>query len=106
MKSLFAQLTLADIRQDVARNVVSLRQSQDLFDDLSADPAEWLLAQKVEDAIKPPVYRSRMPIIDRPFEDAQWFNAITWPFRHWRASRFSDGSFGVWYGSESVDSLS
>ena len=103
MKSLFAQLTLADIRQDVARNVVSLRHSQDLFDDLSADPAEWLLAQRVEDEIKPPVYRSRMPIIDRPFEDAQWFSAITWPFRHWRAGRFSDGSFGVWYGSESVE---
>lgn len=103
MNSLFAQLTLADVHQDVVRNIVSLRQSQDLFDDLTDDPTEWLLAQKLEDEIKPPPYRSRTPIIDRPFEDAEWFNAITWPFKNWQASRFSDGSFGVWYGSESVE---
>ncbi|NDU88134.1 MAG: RES family NAD+ phosphorylase [Ferrovum sp.] len=103
MNSLFAQLTLADVHQDVARNIVSLRESQNLFDDLTDDPTEWLLAQKVEDEVKPPPYRSRMPIIDRPFEDADWFNAIVWPFKHWQASRFSDGSYGVWYGSESVE---
>ena len=103
MNSLFAHTQLADIHQDVARNIVSLRESQDLFDDLTDDPAAWLLAQKVEDEVKPPPYSSRKPIIDRPFEDAQWFNAIQWPFKHWQASRFSDGSFGVWYGSESVE---
>ncbi len=103
MNSLFAHTKLADIHQDVARNIVSLRESQDLFDDLTGDPAEWLLAQQVEDEVKPPPYSSRKPIIDRPFEDAQWFNAIAWPFKHWQASRFSDGSFGVWYGSESVE---
>lgn len=103
MNSLFAHIRLADIHQDVARNIVSLRESQNLFDDLTDDPAEWLLAQKVEDEVKPPPYASHKPIIDRPFEDAQWFNAIQWPFKHWQASRFSDGSFGVWYGSESVE---
>jgi hypothetical protein len=103
MNTLFAQLTLADIHQDVARNIVSLRQSQDLFDDLSENAAECLLAQKVEDEVKPPPYRSRMPIIDRPFEDSEWFNAIAWPFKHWQGSRFSDGTFGVWYGSDSVE---
>lgn len=103
MNSLFAHIKLADIHQDVARNIVSLRESQDLFDDLTDDPAGWLLAQKVEDEVKPPPYSSRKPIIDRPFEDAQWFNAIDWPFKHWQTSRFSDGSFGVWYGSESVE---
>ena len=103
MNSLFAQLTLADVHQDAVRNIVSLRQSQDLFDDLTDDPSEWLLAQEVEERIRPPPYRSRTPIIDRPFEDAEWFNAITWPFKTWQASRFSDGSFGVWYGSESVE---
>jgi hypothetical protein len=80
-----------------------LRESQNLFDDLTKDPTEWLLAQKVEDEVKPPPYVSGKPIIDRPFEDAQWFNAIAWPFKHWQSSRFSDGSFGVWYGSESVE---
>lgn len=103
MNSLFAHIKLADVQQDVARNIVSLRQSQDLFDDLTDDPAEWGLAQEVEDDVKPPLYSSRKPIIDRPFEDAQWFNAIEWPFKNWQTSRFSDGSFGVWYGSESVE---
>lgn len=103
MNSLFAHIQLADIHQDVARNIVSLRASQDLFDDLTDDPAEWLMAQKVEDEVKPPPYSSRKPVIDRPFEDAHWFNAINWPFKHWQTSRFSDGSFGVWYGSESVE---
>lgn len=103
MNALFARLSLADVQQDVMRNIVSLRQSQDLFDDLTDDPAEWRLAQKVEDEVKPPPYRSSAPIIDRPFEDAAWFNAISWPFKHWQASRFSDGSYGVWYGSESVE---
>jgi hypothetical protein len=102
MNALFSQLTLADIHQDLARNIVSLHPSQDLFDDLSPNPAERLLAQKMEDEVKPPCYRSRTPIVDRPFEDTTWFNAIAWPFKHWQASRFSDGSYGVWYGSESV----
>ncbi len=103
MNSLFAQLTLADVHRDVARNIVSLRQSQDLFDDLTDDPREWLLAQQVEGEVKPPLYRSPTPIIDRPFEDAAWFNAIAWPFKNRQTSRFSDGSYGVWYGSESVE---
>ena len=103
MSLLFAHLRLADIHHDVARNIVSLREPQDLFDDLTEDPAEWLLAQKVEQEVKPPLYSSRQPIIDRPFEDAQWFHAIHWPFNHWQTSRFSDGSFGVWYGSESIE---
>jgi hypothetical protein len=103
VNSLFSKLGLADVHQDVARNIVSLRESQDLFDDLTEDPAEWLLAQKVEGEVKPPPYRSRTPLIDRPFEDAQWFNAIAWPFKHWQASRFSDGTYGVWYGSDSVE---
>ena len=57
MNSLFSKLTLADVHQDVARNIVSLRESQDLFDDLTEDPAEWLLEQKVEDEVEPPLYR-------------------------------------------------
>ena len=103
MNQLFSQLALADVHQNVMRNIVSIRESQDLFDDLSDDPAEWALAQQIEDEIKPTTYRSRTPVIDRPFEDAAWFGAIQWPFEHWQASRFSDGLFGVWYGSDSVE---
>ncbi len=103
MNHLFSNLTLADVHRDVIRNIVSLRESQDLFDDLTDSPDEWLLAQQVEDEVKPPPYRSRTPVIHRPFEDAQWFNAILWPFKNWQASRFSDGSFGVWYGCDCVE---
>lgn len=100
---LFDRLALAGVRRDLYRNIVSLRSSQDLFDDLSDDPAEWALAQKVEGDAKPPPFRSPTPVLHRPFEDAAWFNAIDWPFRNWQASRFSDGGHGVWYGAESVD---
>lgn len=103
MDSTLANVKLTEIRQDAIRNIVSLKESQDLFDDLTDNPQEWLLAQRVEAEVKPPPYRSRMPVIDRPFEDAVWFNAIAWPFKHWQTSRFSDGSFGVWYGSDSVE---
>jgi RES domain len=102
MDSFFAHLTVLDVHTDVVRNIVSIRTSQDLFDDLTDKPDEWALAQQVEDSVKPPSYRSATPIIHRPFEDAQWFNAIGWPFKHWQASRFSDGSFGVWYGCDSA----
>jgi len=103
MNHLFSQLRLADVHQDLMRNIVSIRDSQNLYDDLSDDPDEWTLAQQVEDEVKPPPYRSSMPVIHRPFEDAEWFNAIAWPFDHWQSSRFSDGSFGVWYGCNSVE---
>ena len=85
MNHLFSQLRLADVHQDVMRNIVSIRDSQNLYDDLSDDPDEWTLAQQVEDEVKPPPYRSSTPVIHRPFEDAEWFNAIAWPFDHlWR----------------------
>lgn len=102
MQSLFSQLRLADVHEEVFRNIISIHSSQDLFDDLSDDPEEWVLAQQVEGEVKPPFYQSHQPIIHRPFEESHWFNVITWPFKHWQASRFSDGAFGVWYGCESV----
>lgn len=102
-RAFFSRLTLADVRRDLIRNIVSLRVSQDLFDDLSTDPEHWRLAQRVEGEVKPPTYRSATPVLHRPFEDAAWFNAIDWPFKHWQASRFSDGSFGVWYGADTVE---
>ncbi|BBL34901.1 hypothetical protein Nstercoris_01152 [Nitrosomonas stercoris] len=73
-----------------------------MFDDLSDHPEDWALAQEVETAAKLPLYRSATPVINRLFEDAKWFNAINWPFQNWQASRFSDGSYGVWYGAEST----
>lgn len=103
MDQLFSRLTLIDIHRDVIRNIASLRESQNLFDDLTESQSDWALAQQAEDQVKPLPYRSRTPVIDRPFEDAEWFNAIVWPFRSWQASRYSDGSFGLWYGGGSVE---
>jgi RES domain len=28
---------------------------------------------------------------------------VAWPFKHWQASRYSDGTYGVWYGSDSLE---
>lgn len=103
MNPLFSHLTLTDVHCKLIRNIVSIRSSQDFFDDLTSSPDGWALAQQVEAEVKPPLYRSGSPVIHRPFEDAQWFNAIGWPFKHWQASRFSDGSFGVWYGCDTVE---
>lgn len=98
----FADLTLTDVNTDLLRNIVSIGASQDLFEDLSSEDTDWALAQRVEAQVKPPTYQSETPIIDRPFEDAAWWNAIDWPFQHWQTSRFSDGTFGVWYGCDTV----
>lgn len=103
MDVFFAGLPLADVHQNLARNIKSIRVSQNLFDDLSDDPTDWAIAQQHELASKPHTYVSPSTIIDRPFEDADWVNAIEFPFRKWSASRFSDGSFGIWYGSDSVE---
>ena len=95
----FDKLAIVEISGDLFRNIVSIGTSQDLFDDLSESPADWALAQVVEDQVKPHLYESRTPIIHRPFEDAEWCSVIEWPFKNWQESRFSDGSYGVWYGS-------
>jgi RES domain len=101
--TIFDHVKVENHSGEVIRNIVSLRKSEDLFDDLTSDPEGWKSAQVVETHTKPFSYRSVTPVIDRPFEDAEWFNAIGWPFKHWQASRFSDGSYGVWYGSRTIE---
>jgi len=103
MDDLFASLALANVHQGVYRNIVSLRVSQDLFDDLSDDPQAWQSAQMLELQTKPAVFESSQPVIDRPFEQADWENAIGYPFKRSSVSRYSDGSFGVWYGAGSIE---
>lgn len=101
--SLFSGLRLADTHDDIFRNIVSLRISEDLFDDLSDDPADWQHAINLELERKPQTFSSRNPIIYRPFEEAEWNAAIEYPFRNWCSSRFSDGTFGVWYGASLME---
>ncbi|OYY60443.1 MAG: hypothetical protein B7Y50_07410 [Hydrogenophilales bacterium 28-61-11] len=103
--ALFDALRLADIHQNLARNIVSLRQSQDLFDDLSPNPQDWNVAIRHELATRPKPYTSDSPAINRPFEEAIWIEAVAYPFQppNWSTSRFSDGSFGIWYGADSIE---
>ena len=103
MEGLFDGLTVADIHGDAHRNIVSLRESQDLYDDLTPNPQSWQAAIDLELATKPPTYRSPRPIIDRPFEEAVFNEAIRFPFEHWTTSRYSDGTFGVWYGADTLE---
>ncbi|MDD2746722.1 MAG: RES family NAD+ phosphorylase [Acidithiobacillus ferrooxidans] len=103
MESFFAGLQLADTHQTLIRNIATIRVSQDLFDDLSEDPADWGVAQRYEMAAKPHNHISQTTAIDRPFEESEWFNAVEFPFRNWAASRYCDGSFGIWYGADIVE---
>ena len=96
---LFNRLGLVDVQRDVVRNIVSIRISQDLFDDLSPAADDWALAQNLEGRFKPPHYSNHSPTIQRPFEEAALFSVIQWPFQNWQSSRFSTGNYGVWYGS-------
>lgn len=96
-------LELVDIDRDLYRNIVSLRHSQNLFDDLSDDPSDWEAAIRLETGHKPRHYESSDPVIHRPFEEAEFNAAIQYPFDHWSHSRFSQGHFGVWYGSETLE---
>lgn len=103
MDAIFTELRLADSHSDLYRNIVSLRSQEDLYDDLSNDPSDWRQAIELELQTQPATYLSHTPIIHRPFEEAAWDEAIGFPFREWSRSRYSDGSFGVWYGSDSID---
>lgn len=90
------QLVLAPYRGDLVRNIKTIRVSQDLYDDLSSDPADWKLAKAAEDAGHTPV---ASPLITRPFD---YGTVITYSFdsANWHGTRFSDGrAYGVWYGS-------
>ena len=86
-------------KDDVFRNIVGIRESQDLYDDLTDNPDDYALAQAVEGDTKPTLTGSG--IIDRPFD----YGVIDYPFetQNWAQTRFSDGSFGVFYGSLNLE---
>lgn len=86
--------TSRDFRDDFHRNIVSLRKSEDLFDDINdGDPALSSLAQRTEMGLKANVPTGT---IQRGFFYSAPFQ---YPFTQITASRYSDGSFGVLYGS-------
>lgn len=78
------------------RNIVSLRKSENLFDDLTdGDAAMSAIAVEAEAKVK-----SRIPLglVERGFH---YTTSITYPFEHepYLKTRYGNGAFGVWYGS-------
>lgn len=89
-----------DFNGVVKRNIVSLRQSVDLMDDINdGDPQLTKIAYALENEAKrhPP-----SGIIARGFH---YSTAVGYPFEvePWQASRYSNGSFPIWYGSLDLD---
>lgn len=94
----------SDSQADWYRIIVSLRRSADLFAELVDDPADHAILVAHELNTKP--FQSSPPLITRPFEEADIYDpiaaAIAWPFEHPSRSRYSNGSFGAWYGANSL----
>jgi len=86
----------ADFCDDLYRNIVSLRVSEDLFDDLSeGDPGLSSVAAEAEMRVKKHIPAG---LTERGFH---YTCAIGYPFetQPFMATRYGDGTFGVWYGS-------
>ncbi len=98
MKALFDRSV--DFGGDVFRNINSLRESRDLFDDIAEGSA---FANSVAVAAEMRV-KSGMPagFIERGF---LYSTAIGYPFETepYLNTRYSNGLFGVWYGSIELD---
>ncbi|MCL1635929.1 RES family NAD+ phosphorylase [Luteimonas sp. SX5] len=90
--------TLTDFDGSVYRNIVSLRSTEHLFDDLVPDAAGQNAAIAADMRMKP----GTPGVIDRGFEYSQ---AIAYPFASDKtvASRYGDGSLRVWYGALEED---
>jgi RES domain len=89
-----------DFHDDLVRNIPGIRASQDLFDDLSSDPADWDIAIAAEGSERIPTGSA---LITRPFDYGSVIG-YTFDAAHWQATRFSDGSsYGVWYGSIDIE---
>lgn len=94
MRSLFDRT--CDFDDDIFRNIVSLRESIDLFSDLTdGSEFETEVAVRAEMRVKSDIPAG---IIQRGFH---YTTAIGYPFETepYLRSRYGNGSFGVWYGS-------
>jgi RES domain-containing protein len=89
-----------DVDDDAYRNIVSLRESEDLFSDLSdGDGQLSAVAAAAEIRVK-----SAIPagVIQRGFH---YTTSITYPFEHepYLRTRYGNGSFGIWYGALALE---
>ena len=98
MKGLFD--SNIDFDRDLFRNIVSLRESECLFDDLTGDDADLhAVAVKAEMRVKRGVPRDIIP------SGFHYSTAIECPFiaETYYASRYGDGTFPVLYGSVDLE---
>jgi hypothetical protein len=89
----------ADLNRDICRNIVSLRKSIDLFDDLTDGDEELsAVAIEAEMRVKKSLEYTPPGTIYRGFH---YSTAIVYPFERepFMATRYGDGTYGVWYGS-------
>lgn len=94
MQALFSKTR--DFNDDVFRNITSLRESIDLFKDLSdGDESASRMAAEAEMRVKSGISYG---IINRGFH---YTTSIAYPFESepYLITRYSNGSFGSWYGS-------
>ena len=77
-----------DFHDDLVRNIPGARESQNLFDDLSSDPADWDVAIAAESAQRFP---TAAPLITRPFD---YGSVISYTFdsAHWQSTRMPSGN--------------
>ena len=98
MPSLFDKTR--DFDNNAFRNIVSLRESEDLFSDLSeGDEQLSSVATAAEMKVKSGISSG---FIQRGFH---YTTSITYPFEHepYLRTRYGNGSFGVWYGALALD---
>ena len=89
-----------DFHGDLVRNIPGIRESQNLFDDLSSDSTDWDIAIAAEGAERIPTAAA---LITRPF-DYGTVISYTFDTSHWHVTRFSDGAtYGLWYGSMEIE---
>lgn len=87
---------LIDFNDTVLRNIVSLRKSEDLFNDLhDNDPLSAAVAIAAESRVK-----SHIPF-DKISRGFYYSTAINYPFEtnSYLITRYNNGSYPVWYGA-------
>jgi len=90
----------ADFDDQPYRNITSLRDSEDLFDDLAdGDEDASAIAAEAEMRVKDYLILRPPEIIHRSFHYTR--SIIDYPFKNepYLFTRFGDGTYGVWYGS-------
>ena len=90
----------ADFKGRPYRNITTLRESEDLFDDLTdGDGTASAIAAEAEMRVKNQSVLQDPKIIQRGFDYTR--SLIDYPFKNEPTlfTRFGDGTYGVWYGS-------